>query len=68
MSEYPERPSNLPPRQDDDPQVKHPANQADESWAELERLRLEARSLGLEVDERWPLLALREQVAAARAR
>lgn len=43
-------------------------NQADVAWEELERLRAEARSLGLEVNERWPLAILREEVARARTK
>ena len=42
------------------------SNKADAAWAELERLRAEARGLGIEVDERWPIVELREQIDKAR--
>lgn len=46
----------------------HPPNKADASWAEIEELRAEAKRLNIPVNLSWPLIILREQVAAARAR
>jgi hypothetical protein len=42
-------------------------NQADASFAELERLRAEAEAAGIKVDGRWSIQRLREALAAARA-
>jgi hypothetical protein len=46
----------------------HPSNQADAAWAEIEELRAEAKRLNVPINLNWPLVILREQVAAARAR
>lgn len=46
----------------------HPPNQADASWREIEELHKEAERLGVPVNPKWPLIILREQVAAARTR
>lgn len=53
------------------PEVVTPAsvpvpNKADTAWLELERLRAQARQLGIEVDESWPIVELREQIDKAR--
>lgn len=42
------------------------ANQADAAWEELRRLRAEARDLGIDVDDRWPIMRLREEIDAVR--
>ena len=39
-------------------------NKADAAWAELEQLRKQAVELGVEVDERWPIARLREEIDA----
>jgi hypothetical protein len=49
-------------------EARAPLSRADAAWEELQRLRAEARELGLEVDEGWPLAEIRERVAAARER
>ena len=43
-------------------------NKADAAWAELERLREQARALGIEVSERWSIANLREEIAVAESR
>jgi hypothetical protein len=48
-------------------QVTPPANQADAAWTEMVALRARAAELGLEVDERWPIIRLREEIAQAEA-
>lgn len=40
-------------------------NQADAAWVELERLRDYAGELGVEVDDRWSIARLREEIKAA---
>jgi hypothetical protein len=45
--------------------VPTPRNKADAAWAELKALRAEAAELGIEVDKRWPIIRLREEIAAA---
>lgn len=41
-------------------------NRADAAWAELEALRVQARNLGIEVEDRWPIVRLREEIAAVK--
>ena len=43
-------------------------NKADAAWAELMRLREQARDLGVDVDERWSIARLREEIDAAGTR
>lgn len=38
-------------------------NKADAAWAELLHLRAKATELGIEVDESWPIVQLREEIA-----
>jgi hypothetical protein len=42
-------------------------NKADEAWSRLESLRVEARALGVVVDDRWPIARLEQEIAARRA-
>ena len=44
--------------------VETPPNQADAAWERLLKLRDEARALGIEVDEAWPIQRLVEEIAA----
>ena len=44
------------------------SNKADAAWVELERLREQAAALGVEVDERWPIARLREEIDATESR
>jgi hypothetical protein len=58
------RPANLPA----EPGETRPLpNKADAAWEELEALRSEARNLGVQVDDRWPIVRLREEIAAVKA-
>lgn len=41
-------------------------NAADVAWSRLESLRAEARALGVEVDDRWPIARLEQEIAARR--
>lgn len=41
-------------------------NKADAAWAELEALRVQARDLGIKVDDRWSIARLREEIAAVK--
>jgi len=41
-------------------------NKADAAWEELEALRAEARDLGIQVDGRWPIIRLREEIDAVK--
>jgi hypothetical protein len=43
--------------------VETPPNKADAAWERLLRLRDEARALGIEVDEAWPIQRLIEEIA-----
>lgn len=38
-------------------------NKADAAWERLQALREEARALGVEVDEHWPIAQLEEEIA-----
>lgn len=50
------------------PDVASPLpNRADEAWARLESLRDEARALGVEVDDRWPIGRLEQEIAARKS-
>lgn len=40
-------------------------NKADAAWEELLALRARAAELGMEVDEHWPIVELREWIAKA---
>jgi hypothetical protein len=40
-------------------------NQADDAWERLAKLRDEARVLGIDVDDRWPIARLEEEIARA---
>ena len=40
-------------------------NKADVAWEELQTLRAQARKLGIEVDDKWPIAELQAQIAAA---
>jgi hypothetical protein len=40
-------------------------NAADAAWEELLALRAQAAELGIEVDEAWPIVRLREEIAKA---
>jgi hypothetical protein len=42
-------------------------NKADEAWSRIEELRAEARALGVEVDERWPIARLEQEIAARKS-
>lgn len=42
-------------------------NRTDAAWERLLRLRDEARSLGIEVDDAWPIKELLDEIAAAKA-
>lgn len=42
-------------------------NMADEAWSRLEELRVEARLLGVEVNDRWPIARLEQEIAARRS-
>lgn len=42
-------------------------NKADAAWEELQTLRAQARKLGIEVDDKWPIAELEAQIEAARS-
>lgn len=42
-------------------------NRTDAAWERLLKLRDEARALGIEVDEAWPIQRLIEEIATRRA-
>lgn len=39
-------------------------NKADAAWVRLEELREQARGLGIEVDDRWPIARIEQEIAA----
>jgi hypothetical protein len=43
-------------------------NKADAAWEELLRLRDEARALGIDVKDSWPIVELKREIAAAKER
>lgn len=51
---------------DRDMQPRPLPNKADAAWEELEALRAEARDLGIQVDDRWSILRLREEIDAVK--
>lgn len=56
---YPEPPEVAPPVP-----AQVPDNKADAAWERLLKLRDEARALGIEVDEAWPIQRLIEEITA----
>jgi hypothetical protein len=44
--------------------VETPPNKADAAWERLLKLREEARALGIEVDDAWPIQRLIEEIAS----
>lgn len=42
------------------------SNQADVAWERLQELRAEAVELGIEVDDRWPIVQLEAEISRAR--
>jgi hypothetical protein len=48
------------------PDIGRPvANRADDAWQLLEQRRAEARALGIEVEDAWPLNRVEEEIADA---
>lgn len=41
-------------------------NKADAAWERLQELRAEARDLGIDVDDAWPIALLEREIAAKR--
>jgi hypothetical protein len=41
-------------------------NQADLAWKRLQALRAEARELGIDVDDRWPIARLESEIEDSR--
>lgn len=46
-----------------EPEATPVPNQADDAWERLVKLRDEARALGIDVDDRWPIARLEEEIA-----
>ena len=44
--------------------VEPPENKSDAAWERLLKLRVEARALGIDVDDSWPIQRLVEEIAA----
>jgi len=57
-------PDNIPPEVAPTIPAETPPNQADTAWERLLKLREEARALGIEVDDAWPIQRLVEEIAA----
>lgn len=54
----------IPPEEAPPIPVETPPNQADAAWERLLKLRDEARVLGIEVDDAWPVQRLIEEIGA----
>ena len=64
MCAVPESRSFEPPEAAPPIPAETPPNKADTAWERLLKLREEARALGIEVDEAWPIQRLIEEIAS----